>query len=100
MNLVIYISIVFIICAGEMKTLQSLNAQQRAMINLIEANFSQTVQYLRHERDNALKDRDTHHQDAITMRRDNTILKEQLATYTRYCAFASLCVCVCGSART
>uniref|UniRef100_A0A7N9AUQ3 Plasmalemma vesicle associated protein b n=1 Tax=Mastacembelus armatus TaxID=205130 RepID=A0A7N9AUQ3_9TELE len=70
---------------GELKTLQSLNAQQKAMINLIEANFTQTVQYLSQERDNALKDRDTHHQDAITQRRENTILKEELKTYTGKC---------------
>lgn len=71
--------------SGEMKTLQTLNAQQRAMINLIGANFTQTVQYLSQERDNALKDRDTHHQDAIALRRENTMLKEQLTTYTRKC---------------
>lgn len=66
-----------------MKTLQTLNAQQKAMINLIEANFTQTVQYLSQERDMALKDRDTHLLDAITLRRDNGILKEQHSTYTR-----------------
>ncbi|XP_073332525.1 plasmalemma vesicle associated protein b [Pagrus major] len=71
--------------SSEMKTLQSLNAQQKAMINLIEANFTQTVQYLSQERDMALKDRDTHHQDAITLRRENTMLKEQLTAYTRKC---------------
>lgn len=64
--------------------LQSLNAQQKAMINLIQTNFTQTVQYLSQERDNALKDRDTHHQDAITLRRENTLLKEQGTTYTKY----------------
>ncbi|GAA6221282.1 plasmalemma vesicle-associated protein [Lates japonicus] len=71
--------------SNELKTLQSLNAQQKAMINLIQANFTQTVQYLSLERDNALKDRDTHHQDAITLRRENTMLKEQLTSYTRKC---------------
>ncbi|KAK9519542.1 hypothetical protein VZT92_022266 [Zoarces viviparus] len=71
--------------SGELKTLQTFNAQQKAMINLIEANFTQTVQYLSQQRDNALKDRDTHHQDAITLRRENTMLKEQLTTYTRKC---------------
>lgn len=70
---------------GEMKTLQTLNAQQKAMINLIQANFTQTVQYLNQERDNALKDRDTHHQDAIALRTENTMLMEQLTTYTRKC---------------
>ncbi|XP_034002383.1 plasmalemma vesicle associated protein b [Trematomus bernacchii] len=71
--------------SGEMKTLQTLNAQQKAMINLIVANFTQTVQYLSLERDNALKDRDIHHQDAIALRRGNTMLTEQLTTYTKKC---------------
>ncbi|XP_071368369.1 plasmalemma vesicle associated protein b [Centroberyx affinis] len=76
---------VVVTTGSEVKTLQSLNAQQRALINLIEANFTQMVQYLSHERDNALKDRDTHHQDAIGLRRDNINLKDQLTTYTRKC---------------
>ncbi|KAM3876323.1 plasmalemma vesicle associated protein b [Diretmus argenteus] len=76
---------VMVTAGNEVKTLQSLNSQQRALINLIEANFTQTVQYLSQDRDNALKDRDAHHQDAIILRRDNTILKEQLASYTRKC---------------
>lgn len=76
---------VVVTTGSEIKTLQSLNAQQKAMINLIEANFTQMVQYLSQERDNALKDRDTYHQDTITLRRENTMLREQLATYTRKC---------------
>lgn len=76
---------VVVTTGSEVKALQSLNAQQKAMINLIEANFTQTVQYLSQERDNALKNRDTHHQEAITLRRDTIILKEQLAAYTRKC---------------
>lgn len=75
-----------------MKTLQSLNAQQKAMINLIEANFTQMVQYLNQERDITLRDRDKHHQEAILLRRENTMLKEQLTTYTRYCL--SVCLSV------
>uniref|UniRef100_A0A3Q3GXL8 Plasmalemma vesicle associated protein b n=1 Tax=Labrus bergylta TaxID=56723 RepID=A0A3Q3GXL8_9LABR len=71
--------------AGEVKTLQSLNAQQKAMITLIETNFTQTVQYLSLERDKAQRERDTHHQDAIILRRENNMLKEQLTTYTRKC---------------
>ncbi|XP_029285163.1 plasmalemma vesicle associated protein b [Cottoperca gobio] len=71
--------------SGEMKTLQTLNAQQKAMINLIGANFTQMVQYLSQERDDARKDRDTHHQGVVTLRRENTLLKEQLTTYTRKC---------------
>ncbi|CAK6975336.1 plasmalemma vesicle associated protein b [Scomber scombrus] len=76
---------VIVTSGGELKTLKSLNAQQSAMINLIEANFTQMVQYLNQERDNALKDRDTYHQDTITLRRDNAMLKEQLTTYSRKC---------------
>lgn len=63
--------------------MKSLNAQQSAMINLIEANFTQMVQYLTHDRDNALKDRDVYHQDTITLRRDNAMLKEQITTYAK-----------------
>lgn len=71
--------------SSELKTMQSLNAQQKAMINLIQANFTQMVQYLSQERDNAIKDRNTHHQDAINLRRENIMLSEQLTTYTRKC---------------
>ncbi|KAM8890104.1 plasmalemma vesicle associated protein b [Synchiropus picturatus] len=70
---------------GEIKTLQSLNTQQKAMINLIEANFTQMVQYLSHERDNAIKERDTQHQDAITLRKENAVLNEQFTSYTIKC---------------
>lgn len=69
----------------ELKAMHSLNAQQKAMITLINSNFSQTVQYLSHERDNALKDRDKATEDAINLRRESTILKEQLTTYTKKC---------------
>uniref|UniRef100_A0A8C6UYR9 Plasmalemma vesicle associated protein b n=1 Tax=Neogobius melanostomus TaxID=47308 RepID=A0A8C6UYR9_9GOBI len=70
---------------SELKTLQTLNTQQKAMINLIQANFTQVVQYLSQERDTALKDRDTHHQEAITMRKENDKLKDQLPIYSRKC---------------
>ncbi|XP_029004054.1 plasmalemma vesicle associated protein b [Betta splendens] len=71
--------------SNELKTCQSLNAQQSAMISLIEANFTQMVNYLRQERDNALKVRDAQFQEAITLRRETTMVKEQLSTYTRKC---------------
>ncbi|XP_041648136.1 plasmalemma vesicle associated protein b [Cheilinus undulatus] len=76
---------VMLTTSSEVKTLQSLNAQQKAMINLIEANFTQTVQYLNVEKEKALRERDAHHQDVIVLRRENIMLKEQLATYTRKC---------------
>lgn len=70
---------------SELKALQSLNAQQKAMIDLIHVNFTQTVLYLSQERDNAIKDRNTQHQETITLRRENTMQKEQLISYTRKC---------------
>lgn len=70
---------------SEVKTLQTLNAQQKAMINLIEANFTQMVQYLSQERDAAIRDRDSHHQSAIDKRRENDLLKDQLNLYSRKC---------------
>ncbi|XP_068599573.1 plasmalemma vesicle associated protein b [Brachionichthys hirsutus] len=71
--------------SSELRTLQSLNAQQKAMISFIQANFTQTVLYLSHERDAALKDRDRQFQEAIGQRRENTVLTEQLASYSRKC---------------
>ncbi|XP_034036021.1 plasmalemma vesicle associated protein b isoform X2 [Thalassophryne amazonica] len=70
---------------SEIKTLQSLNEQQNAMIHLINANFTRMVQDLSQQRNDALKDRNGHHQDAITLRKENTILKQQLTTYTKKC---------------
>ncbi|CDQ90354.1 unnamed protein product [Oncorhynchus mykiss] len=69
----------------EVKTLQSLNSQQAAMIKLIEANFTQTNQYIRIERDNAIKDRDAHNLETISLRRENNNLKEHLKLYTQKC---------------
>ncbi|XP_020789046.1 plasmalemma vesicle associated protein b [Boleophthalmus pectinirostris] len=77
--------VIFNPASRELSTLQTLNAQQKAMINLIEANFTQMVHYLSQERDTALKDRDTHHQDAIAQRRENSMLKDQLTVYSRKC---------------
>lgn len=68
---------------GEVKTLQSLNAQQKAMISLIEANFTQHMQYLNQEKDIIVRERDKYNQEAIVLRRENTLFQEQLAAYTR-----------------
>uniref|UniRef100_A0A3B4AN51 Uncharacterized protein n=1 Tax=Periophthalmus magnuspinnatus TaxID=409849 RepID=A0A3B4AN51_9GOBI len=70
---------------SEVKTLQTLNAQQKAMIDLIQANFTQMVNYLSQERDTADKERNLHHQEAITQRKENAMLKEQLTVYSRKC---------------
>ncbi|KAM9796182.1 plasmalemma vesicle associated protein b [Syngnathus typhle] len=71
--------------SNELRTLQGLNAQQKAMIELIKTNFTHMVHYLSQERDNALKDRDVHHQDVISLRKENTMFKEQLTIYTGKC---------------
>ncbi|KAM6921966.1 plasmalemma vesicle associated protein b [Xenentodon cancila] len=69
----------------ELKTLQTRNAQLEAKMNLINSNFTQRVQFLTQERDEALRDRDIHLEDAIRLRRDNTLLNQQITTYTRKC---------------
>uniref|UniRef100_A0A4W5RPV2 Plasmalemma vesicle associated protein b n=2 Tax=Hucho hucho TaxID=62062 RepID=A0A4W5RPV2_9TELE len=69
----------------EVKTLQALNSQQAAMIKLITANFTKTSQYIHIERDNAIKDRDAHNLETISLRRENTNLKEHLKLYTQKC---------------
>lgn len=71
--------------SSEVKTLQSLNAQQKAMISLIEANFTQHMQYLNQERDIVIRERDKYNHEAIMLRRENTMLTDQLAAYTRKC---------------
>ncbi|XP_034738237.1 plasmalemma vesicle associated protein b [Etheostoma cragini] len=70
---------------SEINNLKTLHARQKAMIVLIEANFTERVQNLSQEKDNALREKDTHLQDAITLRKENRELKEQLITYTRKC---------------
>ena len=55
------------------------------MIKLIEANFTQTNQYIRIERDNAIMDRDAHNLETISLRRENNNLKEHLKLYTQKC---------------
>ncbi|KAM6962536.1 plasmalemma vesicle associated protein b [Aplochiton taeniatus] len=70
---------------SEVKTLQTLNAQQVAMLKLVQANFTQTIFHMSGQRDSAVKDRDSLHLEAISLRRDNANLKEQLTTYTRKC---------------
>ncbi|XP_028301456.1 plasmalemma vesicle associated protein b [Gouania willdenowi] len=71
--------------SSELKTLQSLNVQQKAMITLINSNFTQTVHYLMVERDSALKERDETTKEVIALRRQNTLLEEQFTSYTRKC---------------
>uniref|UniRef100_A0A8C6NYV9 Plasmalemma vesicle associated protein b n=1 Tax=Nothobranchius furzeri TaxID=105023 RepID=A0A8C6NYV9_NOTFU len=57
-----------LISVDELKVLESLNAQQKTMIDLLHSNFTQTVQYLSQERDSALRDRDTHLTETINLK--------------------------------
>ncbi|XP_040040028.2 plasmalemma vesicle associated protein b [Gasterosteus aculeatus] len=67
--------------SAELKKLQNLNSKYELDIN----NYTHVVQYLSREKDNAIKDRDTHRQDASSLRSETTMLKEQLTTYTKKC---------------
>ncbi|XP_024861129.1 plasmalemma vesicle associated protein b [Kryptolebias marmoratus] len=70
---------------NELKVLQSHNNQQRELINLLQLNFTQMVQDLRQERDSVLKNRDVYLGEATMLRRESSMLREQLSTYTRKC---------------
>ncbi|XP_013862794.1 plasmalemma vesicle associated protein b [Austrofundulus limnaeus] len=70
---------------NELKTLQSLTIKQKDMITFLQTNFTRTVENLSQERDRALKDRDVYLEEAITLRRESSLLKEQLTAYTRKC---------------
>ncbi|MEQ2280783.1 hypothetical protein AMECASPLE_023518 [Ameca splendens] len=70
---------------NEANILKSIISQKDTLIGLINSNFTQMVQYLTHERDNALRDQDVNRQEAITLGRENNFLKEQLTTYSRKC---------------
>ncbi|KAM8874612.1 plasmalemma vesicle associated protein b isoform 2-T2 [Spinachia spinachia] len=69
----------------ELKRERTLNEQRSKEIINLKQNFTQTVQHLSKEKDNAVKDRDTHQQDATSLRSENTRLKEQLTVYTKKC---------------
>ncbi|XP_047442722.1 plasmalemma vesicle associated protein b [Mugil cephalus] len=72
-------------CCNDLKSLTFVNSQQDAMIKLLHSNFTQKVQYMSQERDSAIKDRDKFNQEAIALRRENTMVREQLAANTRKC---------------
>ncbi|KAK2835295.1 hypothetical protein Q5P01_015779 [Channa striata] len=69
----------------ELRTCKNQIAQQSALIDVIQSNFTQAVQFLSQEKDMAIKYRDADHQDAIKLRRQNSMLEEQLRSYTRKC---------------
>uniref|UniRef100_A0A674DB02 Plasmalemma vesicle associated protein a n=1 Tax=Salmo trutta TaxID=8032 RepID=A0A674DB02_SALTR len=55
------------------------------LLKLVNANFSQTVQFMKIEIENTAKDRNTLTLDAISLRRDKTTLLKQLESYRKKC---------------
>lgn len=52
---------------------------------VLKSNFSQTVEYLKADLDNAVKDKNEHHTQVIQLRQENMNLKSQLDVYTKKC---------------
>ncbi|XP_051529373.1 plasmalemma vesicle associated protein b [Myxocyprinus asiaticus] len=71
--------------SSEVKSLQTLLEQQKALYGILQSNFSQTVQYLKADLDNTVKDKNDHHSMVIKLRKDNIDLKSQLDVYTKKC---------------
>ncbi|KAK2874501.1 hypothetical protein Q8A67_021654 [Cirrhinus molitorella] len=70
---------------GEIKTLNSLLEQQRALYGILKSNFSLTVDNLKGDLDNAVRDKNEHHILVIQLRQENINLKSQLDVYTKKC---------------
>ncbi|XP_077058818.1 plasmalemma vesicle associated protein b [Siphateles boraxobius] len=70
---------------GEVKTLNTLLDQQKVLYGILKSNFSQTVEYLKADLDNAVKDKNQHHTQVIQLRQENVNLKSQLDVYTKKC---------------
>ncbi|XP_051531330.1 plasmalemma vesicle-associated protein-like [Myxocyprinus asiaticus] len=71
--------------SGEVKTLRTLLDQQKALYEILQKNFSQTVQYLKADLNNTVKDKNDHHSMVLKLRHDNIDLKSQLDGYTKKC---------------
>lgn len=59
--------------------------QQKVLYGILKSNFSQTVEYLKADLDNAVKDRNQQHTQVIRLRQENVNLKSQLDIYTKKC---------------
>lgn len=73
---------------GELSNLKRLYDQQEAKLDVVNSNFTQTVQNLRDELETAVKDRTRLNGEVVELRRHNTFLREQHALYTRYVCVA------------
>ncbi|XP_005733215.1 plasmalemma vesicle associated protein b [Maylandia zebra] len=71
--------------SSELSNLKRLYDQQEAKLDVVNSNFTQTVQNLRDELDTAVKDRTRLNDEVVELRRDNTFLREQHALYTSKC---------------
>ncbi|XP_067244678.1 plasmalemma vesicle associated protein b [Chanodichthys erythropterus] len=70
---------------GEIKSLTTLLDQQKVLYGILKSNFSQTVEYLKADLDNAVKNKNEHHTQVIQLRQENMNLKSQLDVYTKKC---------------
>ncbi|XP_006799789.1 plasmalemma vesicle associated protein b [Neolamprologus brichardi] len=71
--------------SSELSNLKRLYDQQEAKLDVVNSNFTQTVQNLRDELETAVKDRTRLNGEVVELRRDNTFLREQHALYTSKC---------------
>ncbi|TRZ01426.1 hypothetical protein DNTS_015162 [Danionella cerebrum] len=71
--------------SGEIKTLNTLLEQQKALYGILKSNFSQTVEYLKADLDNAVKEKNEQRTLVIQLRQENEDFKSQLDVYTRKC---------------
>ncbi|XP_018920599.1 plasmalemma vesicle-associated protein-like [Cyprinus carpio] len=67
------------------KYLQSRLQQSEEMLKLVKANFTQMVAIVRTELDNSNKDKDGYHLETIRLRRENALVKDELALYEKKC---------------
>ncbi|XP_046869810.1 plasmalemma vesicle associated protein b [Hypomesus transpacificus] len=60
-------------------------AQHAMMLNLMKANFTQTVLLLTTQRDSAIKEGNTYHLENVALKKENADLNAKLTTYTKKC---------------
>uniref|UniRef100_A0A8C2KMJ6 Plasmalemma vesicle associated protein b n=1 Tax=Cyprinus carpio TaxID=7962 RepID=A0A8C2KMJ6_CYPCA len=70
---------------SEIKSLNNLLEQQKGLYEILKSNFSQRVQYLKMDLDNAVKDKNEYHSQVIQLSQENTNLKSQFEVYTKKC---------------
>ncbi|XP_047014125.1 plasmalemma vesicle associated protein b isoform X2 [Ictalurus punctatus] len=67
------------------RTLQILLDQQKSLYAILQANFSQTVQNLRFDLDNAVKDKNKHEMAMIKLKQEKDDLTSELQLYKKKC---------------